>query len=158
MEFYNGYLQENLKHFAPEKVIGLDYVSLTLTAIERDIENALHWITTFMSTIVWRVIFVNQYYNFPAEFLEEKVGQIIQAPRQLGRRSCLETNRFEICRFHRVKRLHETIFPLPVEVGNYVSNIWEHFFPRRAGEILLRVNKLPEQFREKIHELWTQGK
>ena len=41
MEFHNDHLQEIRKYAAPEKLIDLDYLSLTPTVIERDIENAL---------------------------------------------------------------------------------------------------------------------
>ena len=41
MEFNYDYLQENREHTAPEKIIGLEYSSLTPTVTERDIENAL---------------------------------------------------------------------------------------------------------------------
>jgi len=42
MEFHNDYLQENLKYFSPEKLIGLDYLTLTLTVTEGETESALH--------------------------------------------------------------------------------------------------------------------
>ncbi len=42
MVFHNDHLQEKRKQAAPEKLVGLDYLSLTLTGIERDIKNALH--------------------------------------------------------------------------------------------------------------------
>jgi hypothetical protein len=71
-----------------------------------------------ISTIVWRLIFVNQYYNSLTEFLGEKVGQFVQAPRQVGLRSCLVTNRFKIGPFRELKRLYEAIFPLRIEDGN----------------------------------------
>jgi hypothetical protein len=100
----------------------------------------------FKSTIAWYFIFVYQYYNFPTEFLGEKVGQVVQAPHQLVLRSCSETNRFKIGLVHWIKRLHQTIFPLPVEVGNQEFEVRKHFLPRPAGEILLRVNELSEQF------------
>jgi hypothetical protein len=78
------------------------------------------------STIVWRLIFVN---NYPT----------VQAPRQLSLRSCLETNRFKIGLFRRLKRQHDTIFPLHVEDGNKVFEFRKHFLPRRASEILVGV-------------------
>ena len=71
-----------------------------------------------ISTIVWRLVFVNQYYNSLMEFLGEKVGQSVQALHQVGLRSCLVTNRFKIGPFRELKRLHEAIFPLHVEAGN----------------------------------------
>jgi hypothetical protein len=70
----------------------------------------------FESTIVWHLIFVNQY--FPTKFLTEKVGQVVQAQRQVVLRRCLETNRFKVGLVLRLKRLHETILLLPVEAGN----------------------------------------
>ena len=41
MKFHNDHLQEKGKYIAPEKPIGLDYLSFTLTVVERNIENAL---------------------------------------------------------------------------------------------------------------------
>ena len=98
----------------------------------------------FISTIVWRLIFVNQYYNSPTEFLGDKEGQLVQALLQIGPGSCLVTNRFKIGLFRELKRLHEAIFPLLIEVGNEESEARKHFFPRRAGDILLRVNEFSE--------------
>jgi len=71
-----------------------------------------------ISTVVGCLIFVNQYYNFLTEFLGEKAGQVVQAPRQVLLRSCLVTNRFKIGPFWELKRLQEAIFPLRVEDGN----------------------------------------
>jgi hypothetical protein len=106
-----------------------------------------------ISTNDWRIVFVNQYYNFLTEFLVEKLGQFVQAPHQLVLRSCLVKNRFKIGPVPGLKRLHEAIFPLPVEVGNYVFEAGKHSLPRLAGEILLRVNEISERFGGKIHEL-----
>lgn len=106
----------------------------------------------FKSTIDWRLIIVNQYYNFPAEFLGEKVGRFGQAARQLRHCSYLETNRLKICPVARLKGLHETLFPLVVEESNRVLESPKHFLPRPAGEILLCVNELSEQFGGKINE------
>ena len=103
--------------------------------------------------IVWRFIFVNQYYNFPTEFLGDKVGQIVQALLQVGLRSCLVTNGFKIESFRELKRLHEAALPLRVEAGNKAFEFRKHCLPRVAGEILLRVNELSETFGGKIHEL-----
>jgi hypothetical protein len=107
----------------------------------------------FISTNEWRLIFVNQYYNFPTEFPAEEVGQFVQAPHDVVLCSCHETNRFKIGPFRRFKGLRETIFPLHVEDGNQVFEARKHSLPRHAGEILLRVNELSEQFGAKIHEL-----
>jgi len=52
----------------------------------------------------------------------------------------------------RLKSLHETIFPLHVEDGNKAFEGRKHFLPRLAGEILLRVNELSEQFGGKVDE------
>jgi hypothetical protein len=41
MEINDDYLQERRKYTAPEKLIDLEYLSLTSTVTERDIENAL---------------------------------------------------------------------------------------------------------------------
>ncbi len=72
----------------------------------------------FISTIIWRLIFVNQYYDFPMEFPGEKVGQFVQARLQVGHHSCLVKYRFKIAPFRGHKRLHEAIFPRRVENGN----------------------------------------
>jgi hypothetical protein len=106
----------------------------------------------FISPIVWHLIFVNQHYNFLTEFLGEKVGQFVQAPRQVVLRSCPETYRFEIGPVPRLESMHETIFPVHVKFGNNVFEGRKHFLPRVAGEILLRVNELSEQFGQKINE------
>ena|ERR1700733_8659006 len=102
-----------------------------------------------ISTIAWRLIFVNQYYNFSTEFLGDKAGQFVQALRQVGLGSCPVTNRFKIGPFRELKRLHKAIFPLLVEVGNENSETRKHFFPRRAGDILLRVNEFSENLEER---------
>jgi len=41
MEFNHDHLQDSRKYTAPEKLIGLEYLSLTPMVIERVIENAL---------------------------------------------------------------------------------------------------------------------
>ena len=71
-----------------------------------------------ISTIVWRLVFVNQYYNSLMEFLREEGGQFEQAPLQLGLRSCVVKNRLKIGLLPGFERLHEAISPLLVEVGN----------------------------------------
>jgi hypothetical protein len=40
MEFNHDHLQERRKYTAPKKLIGLEYLPLAPTVIERDIENA----------------------------------------------------------------------------------------------------------------------
>jgi hypothetical protein len=100
-----------------------------------------------------RLVFVNQYYNFPTEFHGEKGGQFVQALRQLGLSRCFVENRFEISPLAERKRLHETSFPPRVEVGNKVSEVRKHFLPRLASEILLRVNALSKKFGGNIDEL-----
>ena len=84
-------------------------------------------------------MFVNQHYNFPTEFLGDKVGQFVQAHLQLGPRSCLETNRLKINLVPPLKRLYKTIFPILVEAGNRVLKVRKHFLQRFASEILSRV-------------------
>jgi hypothetical protein len=106
-----------------------------------------------ISTIVWCLIFINDYYNSPIEFPVKKGGQVVQAPLQVGIRSGHETNRFKIGLVRRLKRRHKTVFPLHVENGNKAFEFRKHVLPRRAGEILLHVNELFEQFGGKIHEL-----
>jgi hypothetical protein len=96
MEFNHDHLQENRKYTAPEKLIGLEYLSLTPAVIERE--------RTSSKTLT--------------EFLGEKMGQFVQAPRQVGLRSCLVTNRFKIGPFRELKRLHEAIVSLRVDDGN----------------------------------------
>jgi hypothetical protein len=107
----------------------------------------------FISTIVWRLIFVNQYYNSLTEYLSDKVGQFIQAPHQVGLCSCLVKNRFKIGLFLGLKRRHEEIFPLSIEVGNKITEFRKHSLPRPAANILLCVNEFSERFGGKIHEL-----
>jgi hypothetical protein len=41
MELDRAYLQKSREYTAPEKLIGLEYMSLTPTVIERDIETSL---------------------------------------------------------------------------------------------------------------------
>ena len=106
-----------------------------------------------ISTNVWRLILVNQDYNFLTEFLREEVGQVVQAIRQVGHSSRLVTNRLKIGPFRELKRRHEAIFPLPIEVGNQVFEVRNHFLPRRPAEILLRVNEFSERCGGKINEL-----
>jgi hypothetical protein len=62
-------------------------------------------------------------------------------------------NRFEINPFRELKKLHETIFPLRVELGNKISEVQKHFLPRQASEILLHVNALSKRFGGNIDEL-----
>ena len=102
-----------------------------------------------ISTIIRRLVFINQYYNTPIEFPGEEVGQFVQALLQVTLRSRLEANRFKIGPFPRPKRLHEAIFPLHVEDGNQVFEVGQHFLPRVAREILLLVNELSEQLERK---------
>ena len=68
MGFNHDYLQENRKYSAAENFIGLEYSSLTQTVIGRVITHVVK-IAILISRIVWRVIFVNQYYNSPTEFV-----------------------------------------------------------------------------------------
>ena len=106
-----------------------------------------------ISTIDWRLIFVNQYYNFLMEFLSEKHGQLVQAPIQLDICSRLVKNRFKLPPIRKVKRLQEAILPTLVEFGNEFAEVQKHFIPIFATDILLCVNEVLEKFRGKIHEL-----
>lgn len=47
--------------------------------------------------------------------------------------------------------MHETIFPIPVKAGNKAFEARQHFLAKLAGEILLHINELSEQFGGKIH-------
>jgi hypothetical protein len=106
-----------------------------------------------ISTIDWRLIFVNQYYNFLMVVLGEKRGQLVQALLQLDIRSRLVKNRFKLPPIREVKRLQEAILPALVEFGNEFSEVQKHFIPIFAADILLRVNEVLEKSGGKIHEL-----
>ena len=103
----------------------------------------------FIGTIIWCLVLVNKYHNFPLRLQGQKIAQPKQTICPLFQRSLVATDRVEISPISWSKGIRKILRPVPVMLRNQLPERPKHFLPRIANYVLYHLSVLSEQFRKR---------